>query len=375
MLRPGHQSTDLYALKECFHLINTIIDKYNNEFYSSGFCKQDRYIDLGFSQLSLKKFDDDLFNKDIIANYNYNLSTIIDYKNKVSQEVSLIIEEIENLSIQYNEELYQSDSFSKVPPSRGNSILLSGNNHYKRVNESNFKVPSKSLILRQKILELAETYKDKGIKLSSIGHNKYMRYIIKKPTNAFSLPYGAKNEWFGLNILSIKKGISEFNNKDNPIHHNHGLYYKEYSRYHNCIGYVRYILEYGGINAFVNSKELEKFGVTDPSKLDRYIERVINTINHINSKAESIFSNNSKYLIINANNDNYLKSYKTYHEDRNINVLIQKYNAENADVFTTKKLSLLLQIVNKLNVRNENIAQKQFITDLAFEIKRLYSLS
>ena len=88
---------------------------------------------------------------------------------------------------------------------------------------------------------------------------------------------------FGLHEKGIENGIDQFNTETANIHgREKHSYYKYYSRYHNCAGYVRFLLEQGGVNSFYSGNYLEQCGVTNPQKYDGYIAKVNQILTHLN---------------------------------------------------------------------------------------------
>lgn len=185
---------------------------------------------------------------------------------------------------------------------------------------------------------------------------------------------------FGLNASGIDNGIKKFENSDDVVHR--GLketYYKFFSRYHNCAGYSRFLLEQGGITAFGSTNQLEKFGVTDPSLYDAYLAKVHNRIAELNNKARDLMRNAGVApKPLEATDANYLaqfkKGYPQFDElPRSVRNAIKDYNKELVDISYEHKIKSLASLVDSLH--SNGIKQPEVIDALQKEVRRNYEIN
>ncbi|KTD37231.1 hypothetical protein [Legionella oakridgensis] len=243
------------------------------------------------------------------------------------------------------------------------------------------------------ILDFVEQLKtQKGLGIDVEGTDEDMMYG-KLPLKEWVLPSGNSltlddkdNDYlehlnlFGLNVKGIEKGIEKFEDPESIVHRGFKeTYYKFFSRYHNCAGYSRFLLEQGGITAFCSTNELEKFGVTDPSLYDAYMAKVQTKIAELNEKARDLMRNAGiapKPLI--ALDTNYLAQFKkgepTFDElPRAVRNVIDEYNKELADVSYEHKIKLLANLVSTLH--SHDIKQPEVIDALQKEVRRNYEIN
>ena len=185
---------------------------------------------------------------------------------------------------------------------------------------------------------------------------------------------------FGLNVSGIENGIKKFENSESLVHR--GLketYYKFYSRYHNCAGYARFLLEQGGITAFGSTSQLETFGVTDPSLYDAYLIKINAVISELNEKARDLMRH-AKVIPqpLDCVEFNYLALFKkgepTFDKlPRVVRTAIDEYNKELVDVSYEHKIKLLANLVYILH--SKNINQPEVVDAFQKEVRRNYEIN
>ena len=213
----------------------------------------------------------------------------------------------------------------------------------------------------------------------------------KAPIQEWELPIGGqvldsdsdfnpkKINFFGIHALGIKTGTEKFEDPDSFVHRiEKKLYYKFFSRYHNCSGYVRYLLEQGGITCFGSTNALERWGVTDPQKYEAYISMVCGEITKFNSILHKLISEAS--IVIEEEIDltqNYLDLFKKELKEYDIlpsslKTLLDEYNTQQTDVSYEYKIELLKQIVIQLDGLNED--KSELLHAVQAEIRRNYAI-
>ncbi|MDR3501430.1 MAG: hypothetical protein P4L79_02505 [Legionella sp.] len=184
---------------------------------------------------------------------------------------------------------------------------------------------------------------------------------------------------FGLSVKGIENGIHKFENPESIVHHGaKETYYKFFSRYHNCSGYSRFLLEQGGITAFCSTNELEKFGVTDPSLYSAYMVKVQDKITTLNEQARDLMRN-ARIVPkpLDTIDINYLTLFKKgelKYDELPIAIRnnIDEYNNELVDVSYEYKIKLLSNLVNMLH--SNGIKQPEIIDAIQKEIRRNYEI-
>lgn len=185
---------------------------------------------------------------------------------------------------------------------------------------------------------------------------------------------------FGLNAKGIDSGIKKFDDPSSIVHHGvKETYYKFFSRYHNCSGYSRYLLEQGGITAFGSTNQLEKYGVTDPSLYDAYLAKVSTRITELNEKYRDLMRNaNIRPKPLDSVDSNYLSGFKKGEPifeklPRAVRNAIDEYNKEITDVSYEYKIQLLASIVE--NLHSKEVKQPEVIDALQKEVRRNYEIN
>ncbi|KTD53200.1 hypothetical protein Lsan_3610 [Legionella santicrucis] len=242
------------------------------------------------------------------------------------------------------------------------------------------------------ILEFVEQLKSqKGLGIDVDGADEETMYG-KLPLKEWVLPLGNsltlddKDDYlehlnlFGLNVQGIENGIKKFEDPENIVHRGvKETYYKFFSRYHNCAGYSRFLLEQGGITAFCSTNELEKFGVTDPALYDAYMAKVQTTLSELNEKARDLMRNAGiAPKPLDSIETNYLSHFKKGEPKfdelpREIRNIINEYNQELVDVSYEHKIKILANLVNKLH--SNKIKQPEIIDAFQKETRRNYEIN
>ena len=185
---------------------------------------------------------------------------------------------------------------------------------------------------------------------------------------------------FGLNAKGIDSGIQKFDDPTSIVHQGiKETYYKFFSRYHNCAGYSRYLLEQGGITAFGSTNQLEKYGVTDPSLYDAYLAKISTRIVELNTKSRELMREaNISPKPLDSLDSNFLAEFKKgepkFEElPRSVRSAINEYNKEITDVSYEYKIQLLANLVETLH--SKKIKQPEIIDALQKEVRRNYEIN
>ncbi|MGC1181974.1 hypothetical protein [Legionella sp.] len=186
---------------------------------------------------------------------------------------------------------------------------------------------------------------------------------------------------FGLNVKGIENGIKKFEDQKNIVYRGFNeIYFKFFSRYHNCAGYSRFLLEQGGITAFCSTNELEKFGVTNPSLFDAYMTKVQARITVLNEQARDLMRDAGVVpKPLKTINTNYLaefkkKRVKIFDElPKAARNAINEYNKELVDVSYEYKIKLLANLVKILH--SNSIKQPGIIDAIQKEVRRSYEIN
>jgi uncharacterized protein YlxW (UPF0749 family) len=180
-----------------------------------------------------------------------------------------------------------------------------------------------------------------------------VEYFVRKPEDKYYLYPGGGlckrdgiRQWFGIKPNRIDSAASYFRLNDNKIHHNKQVYYKTFSRYHNCIGYVRYLLENAGIKAFKDTSSLEVLGITDPSRLEKYMAEVNKKLFDINQKANILFNNVTSSNARTQDRETTIKDLKKL----NSSSYLTKYESSSDITTKIKALSSLISNISKHSV-------------------------
>lgn len=249
-------------------------------------------------------------------------------------------------------------------------------------------IKKKHLILN--FVENIKVSKGLGINVSDEANEETM--YGKMPLQEWTLPLGDSLsindsndayldnlQLFGLSAKGLEIGVNRFENPRSIIHHGKGeTYYKFFSRYHNCAGYSRFLLEQSGIASFASTNELEKFGVTDPSKYDAFIKKVRSKIDDLNHKSihlmkmagvnpEPIQELELNFLAIFNSGNNAFKKLPS-----NIREILNKYNQEIVYVSYEYKIKILVDLTEKLYTSKNY--HHELIDALQKEIRRSYNI-
>lgn len=184
---------------------------------------------------------------------------------------------------------------------------------------------------------------------------------------------------FGLHELGINKGIKRFSDPKSLVNSNEKeTYYKFYSRYHNCSGYSRFLLEQGGITVFCSTNKLERYGITDPAKYNDFMRQASKAITELNDKARDLMKRAQiKPEPLEACDINFLEEFKKGELNyallpQNIRSLLDEYNKEQVDISYEHKISILMNIIK--NMHKHPIINPIVIDALQKEIRRNYEI-
>lgn len=252
------------------------------------------------------------------------------------------------------------------------------------------KTPLEKKYIILDFVEHIKTQKGLAINLENLDDEETM--YGKLPVKQWSLPLGNsmtlddKDEinpehvkLFGLNVRGIENGIKKFEDAKSLIHRGYNeVYYKYFSRYHNCAGYSRFLLEQGGITAFCSTNSLETLAVTNPSLYDYYMNKVETMIIELNRKSQVLMKNAGivpkplDYI-----NRNYLGQFtdgmQIFDElPKAVRKEIKLYNQQLIMLSYEYKINLLAEIVNGLY--HYDITQPELIDALQKEVRRNYEL-
>ncbi len=240
------------------------------------------------------------------------------------------------------------------------------------------------------LINFAEKLKEeKGLALNpSDDAYEEVNMFVKLPINEWTIPLGNSLmddpnnrsfvdnlNLFGLNARGMEIGMRRFSDPNALIHNdNKSVYYKFFSRYHNCAGYSRFLLEQGGITAFCSSNELERYGVTDSEKYNDYLIKVNQILSELNQKSRELIKNSKiSPLPLERLDNNYLSDFKQKNAvfktlPGNIRNLLDAYNAELVEVSYEHKINLLMQMVNELH--KTSCTNRELIDALQKETRR-----
>ena len=258
----------------------------------------------------------------------------------------------------------------------------------------NLRMEAHTPLERKKILlefiDSLENKKGLSIDLSDDANEETM--FGKLPAKKWTLPLGnSLNDnkanrdvllnlnLFGLHAIGIESGIKKFDDPNAILHEKYKhQYYKFYSRYHNCSGYARFLLEQGGITSFCSTNELEHFGITDPQKYDQFMGHVDKKISEINTLSRELMVDS---LIapkpLESIDKNYLANFKKGDKEYSklppiIGTLLDSYNKQLVDVSYEYKIQLLMLLVT--NIHEQKVHNPLLIDALQKEIRRNYSI-
>ncbi|MED7820256.1 MULTISPECIES: hypothetical protein [unclassified Francisella] len=258
-----------------------------------------------------------------------------------------------------------------------NQLITNVNNHIRALNNpyGSGKLPSQTIkeIYNACMAEKEKLFESKGIKsiklqLEENNHWLFVRVPIYKcqlyPGGGVCDKNGIR-QWFGLKSSNIDYTDSLYLDPDNSIHNKKGIYFKSYSRYHNCVGYVRYLLEGSGINVFKDSSSLERFGVTDPDKLDGYLKQVNDRLDVLNLKANNILSG----LFKNQIEESQIKHSQVINELRSLKLDSYIGECNKSGNNLDSKIKALITLIEKIDCKKNNLSNdlKLFIAQKIVE--------
>ena len=239
---------------------------------------------------------------------------------------------------------------------------------------------------------IEEIKKNKGLSLNLSSDADEDTMFGKLPIQTWELPlgnslldndnhsFGDNLNLFGIHAKGVDNGIKKFDDPDALVHHqSKNSYYKFFSRYHNCSGYSRFLLEQGGITAFSSTNQLEHFGITDPQKYNDYLMKVSAILNKINNKSrEIIIRAKVKPIPLKDLTINYLANFKKGESNYNslptkVRKLIDQYNKELVDVSYEYKIQILMKLVN--TIHSSPVNNTAVVDALQKEVRRNYEIN
>ena len=174
-------------------------------------------------------------------------------------------------------------------------------------------------------------------------------------------------------------GINKFEDPQSLVNtRGKQVYYKFYSRYHNCSGYSRFLLEQGGITSFCSTNELEQYGITDPAKYNNYMIKASKRITEINDKARELINNAGvKPEPLDDLNSNFLAGFQKHEPNydslpSSIRATLDEYNQELVDISYEHKINLLIALVEKMH--KKGVVNPIVIDALQKEARRNYEI-
>ena len=227
--------------------------------------------------------------------------------------------------------------------------------------------------------------KEKGLVL-------HLSTVGKKPIKKWSLPMGdsfitdnnpkeglTKLNVFGLHQKALEAGFVSFESILPSLHKKTNVpHYKYLSRYHNCAGYTRFILEQGGINAFGSMRDLESFGVSNPARYQHVMEKVNDRLSHLNAMARTLMENASVHPgPLESYEYNFL-SWLTHDNTefdalpQGVQRLLDTYNQQTIANSSEYKIQQLVQLVTMLYQQKQG--SPMVIDALQKEIRRNYHI-
>ena len=224
------------------------------------------------------------------------------------------------------------------------------------------------------IIELLSHMKNKGV-VKSPDSNRFMKNpLSEEAIEIADINYGF---FFGLNYKSFLYVSNHYTFE--------ATYYKAFSLRHNCVGYVREILDRLGAGAFVSLKEISKFGnittgYSIPDNIIKYSTLVNDIIHQLNKRVYAILK---KQAITQTKLLDFIKD-KNYHYtsylyalknkpdlykniDRDLKIEIDKYNLFPSHISMKDSMKILIKLINMIENR-DNL--KIFAYYLLAEINR-----
>ncbi|MDQ5920872.1 MAG: hypothetical protein QG673_928 [Pseudomonadota bacterium] len=196
----------------------------------------------------------------------------------------------------------------------------------------------------------------------------YDKTVRKRPPFiSMAIPFAGN--FFGLHKQGLQKGIADFNSNNSAVNHRDGTYYTYLSKYHNCVGAVRYIFECGLVNTFTSFKS-STLGITNPKYMLAYVYDINHNISKLNQKCEFL------QTCVHAN---VLKGNPKKFDDLKLKNLFDKYTelkSKEGD-YADLKIKLLKEMVehvyDQITAGNLDKISNHNINDIFTQINEVYS--
>ena len=233
---------------------------------------------------------------------------------------------------------------------------------------------------------ISDLLEKKGIFI--VQDNQSNAIFCRKPINTWQLPVGGseistdRDTWiiFGLHKGGYFTSKAKFDNKYDKIHkiNNKGepeVYYKYFSRHHNCAGYTKYLLDQSGIGLFHDSESMVLLGVSKPDLVEKFINTVNEKINRLNNYCQGLMSDipvNTLIYKVDKNREYLKENSIEANLPYSIKKLLHAYKAYSKNVCCMEKLKLLKEMFKTFDRKSTN--NIVFINHLQAETRRNYLL-